>query len=213
MVLPGGSEHTAPHDLRQLAAHDAERVTFAGGTGPLAALDTGPGARGTVLLVAGYTGSKEDFAPLLMPLADAGLRAVAIDQRGQFESPGPEDPERYTVAELAADVAAVGRTLRAESAGPVHLLGHSFGGLVTRAAVLTEPALFDSLTLLGAGPAGEGHRGGVVGRELAEVVGGGVLGATRQDHAPECALRPGCVPPVPRAHSSAMSATPACCKG
>jgi pimeloyl-ACP methyl ester carboxylesterase len=153
MVLPGGSEHTAPHHLRQLAAHDAARVTFPGRTGPLAALDTGPAEGGTVLLVAGYTGSKEDFAPLLSPIADAGLRVVALDQRGQFESPGPEDPAQYTVAELAADVVAVTRRLREASAGPLHLLGHSFGGLVSRAAVIAEPALFDSLTLLGSGPA------------------------------------------------------------
>jgi pimeloyl-ACP methyl ester carboxylesterase len=153
MVLPGGSEHTASDDLRQLCAHDARRVTFAGGTGQLAALDTGPGDGGTVLLVAGYTGSKEDFAPLLSPLADAGLRAVAIDQRGQYESPGPEDPAEYTVAALAADVVTVARELRAQSDRPLHLLGHSFGGLVSRAAVLAEPTLFDSLTLLGSGPA------------------------------------------------------------
>ena len=152
MVLPGGSEHTAPHHLRQLAAHDAAQVSLPGRTGPLAALDTGPAQGGTVLLVAGYTGSKEDFAPLLSPIADAGLRAVAIDQRGQFESPGPEDPARYTVAELATDVVAVARQLREASAGPLHLLGHSFGGLVARAAVLDEPVLFDSLTLLGSGP-------------------------------------------------------------
>jgi pimeloyl-ACP methyl ester carboxylesterase len=153
MVLPGGSEHTAPDDLRQLAAHDAARVTFPGRTGPLAALDTGPAEGGTVLLVAGFTGSKEDFAPLLSPIADAGLRAVAIDQRGQYESPGPEDPAQYSVAELAADVLTVARQLREQSPGPLNLLGHSFGGLVTRAAVLAEPALFDSLTLLGSGPA------------------------------------------------------------
>src|SRR4051794_29382943 len=109
MVLPGGSEHTAPDHLRQLAAHDATRVALPGATGPLAALDTGPATGGTVLLVAGYTGSKEDFAPLLSPLADAGLRAAAIDQRGQFESPGPDDPTQYSVAELAADVVAVAR--------------------------------------------------------------------------------------------------------
>ncbi|HEV7870745.1 MAG TPA: alpha/beta fold hydrolase [Modestobacter sp.] len=153
MVLPGGSEHTAPDDLRQLAAHDAAQVSFRGGAGPLAALDTGPAERGTVLLVAGYTGSKEDFAPLLSPIADAGLRAVALDQRGQFESPGPEDPAQYTVTELAADVVTVARQLQQTTAGPLHLLGHSFGGLVTRAAVLAEPGLFDSLTLLGSGPA------------------------------------------------------------
>jgi pimeloyl-ACP methyl ester carboxylesterase len=103
-------------------------------------------------LVAGYTGSKEDFAPLLAPLAQAGVRAVAIDQRGQFESPGPDDPAAYGVADLAADVLAVAALLREETAGPLHLVGHSFGGLVARAAVLADPGGFTSLTLLGSGP-------------------------------------------------------------
>jgi pimeloyl-ACP methyl ester carboxylesterase len=152
MVLPGGSEHTAPDDLRQLAAHQAVRVSFRGVSGDLAALDTGPGEGGTVLLVAGFTGSKEDFAPLLTPLADAGLRAVALDQRGQYESPGPDDPAQYAVEVLAADVLAVLRRLRTETSGRLHLLGHSFGGLVTRAAVLADPGAVDSLTLLGSGP-------------------------------------------------------------
>jgi pimeloyl-ACP methyl ester carboxylesterase len=157
MVLPGGSESTvvlaiAPTGLRQLAEHDAAPRTFPGGAGPLAALDTGGGAAGTALLVAGYTGSKEDFAPLLAPLAQAGVRAVAIDQRGQFESPGPDDPAAYGVADLAADVLAVAALLREETAGPLHLVGHSFGGLVARAAVLADPGGFTSLTLLGSGP-------------------------------------------------------------
>jgi pimeloyl-ACP methyl ester carboxylesterase len=157
MVLPGGPDYTvplaiAPDDLRQLADHDATSRTFPGRAGPLAALDTGEGARGTALLVAGYTGSKEDFAPLLAPLAEAGYRVVAIDQRGQYESPGPDDPAEYSLAELAADVVAVARVLREESGEPLHLLGHSFGGLVTRGAVLAEPALFTSFTLLGSGP-------------------------------------------------------------
>ena len=39
------------------------------------------------------------------------------------------------------------------SAEPVHLLGHSFGGLVARAAVLADPDRFRSLVLLGSGPA------------------------------------------------------------
>jgi pimeloyl-ACP methyl ester carboxylesterase len=159
MVLPGGAESAvvlaiAPTDLRQLAQHDATPRTFSGCAGPLAALDTGGGAAATALLVAGFTGSKEDFAPLLSPLAAAGVRAVAIDQRGQYESPGPDDPAAYTVAELAADVLAVSRELRADGSGPLHLVGHSFGGLVARAAVLADPAAFTSLTLLGSGPAG-----------------------------------------------------------
>lgn len=147
----------APDDLRQMADHDAEHRSFTGGAGPLVALDTGgraaPGAfRGTVLMVAGYTGSKEDFAPLFSPLAAAGHRVVALDQRGQYESPGPDDPARYSVTELGADVLAVAAALRAESGEPVHLVGHSFGGLVCRAAVLAEPTAFRSFTLLGSGP-------------------------------------------------------------
>jgi pimeloyl-ACP methyl ester carboxylesterase len=158
MVLPGNPDFSvplaiAPDDLRQLADHDARHRTFEAGAGPLIGLDTGAGSRGTALLVAGYTGSKEDFAPLLAPLARAGWRVVAIDQRGQYESPGPEDPAAYSVAELGADVRAVGAALRAEDEGPLHLVGHSFGGLVTRAAVLQDPAAFTSLTLLGSGPA------------------------------------------------------------
>jgi pimeloyl-ACP methyl ester carboxylesterase len=157
MVMPGGTSDAvpldiAPTDLRQLADHDAAHRTFAGGTGPLVALDTGAGDGATVLLVAGYTGTKEDFAPLLRPLYAAGVRAVAIDQRGQYESPGPDDPDAYTVAELAADLLAVGAVLREETPGALHLVGHSFGGLVSRAAVLAEPSLFASLTLLGSGP-------------------------------------------------------------
>ncbi|HZB20342.1 MAG TPA: alpha/beta fold hydrolase [Blastococcus sp.] len=159
MVLPGRPDDTvslaiAPDDLRQLAEHDAAHRTFPGRAGPLVALDTdGEAVRGTALLVAGYTGSKEDFAPLLAPLAEAGYRVVAMDQRGQYESPGPDDPAAYSVEELGRDVVVVARILREESGEPLHLLGHSFGGLVTRAAVLAEPTLFTSFTLLGSGPA------------------------------------------------------------
>lgn len=104
-----------------------------------------------MLLVPGYTGSKEDFAPLFTPLAEGGQRVVALDQRGQYESPGGDDPQAYTVSALATDLLAVADDL----VGPrqkVHLLGHSFGGLVARAAVLARPAQFASITLMSSGP-------------------------------------------------------------
>ena len=105
--------------------------------GPLALLDTGPGPRGTVLLVPGFTGSKEDFRLLLLPLAEAGFRAVAIDQRGQHDSAGPDDEAAYSTEVLAADLLQVAKAL---GDGPVHRVGHSFGGLVGRRAVRQEPA-------------------------------------------------------------------------
>jgi pimeloyl-ACP methyl ester carboxylesterase len=153
MVLPGGSDSSvplaiAPDDLRQLADHDARPRTFAGGAGPLAALDTGADdVSATALLVAGYTGSKEDFAPILGPLSAAGLRVVAYDQPGQYESPGPDDPAGYAFGALAA----VTREVADQLDGPVHLLGHSLGGLVARAAVLADPARWTSLVLMDSG--------------------------------------------------------------
>src|SRR5207302_5679127 len=97
-------------------------------TGPLAALDGRPDGpvAATAVLVPGFTGSKEDFLPLLEPLAAAGVRAVALDLRGQCDSPGLADPAGYRIEGFGADV----RTLLGLVAdgGPLHLLGHSFGG-------------------------------------------------------------------------------------
>ncbi|CAL2072627.1 MULTISPECIES: alpha/beta fold hydrolase [Streptomyces] len=107
-------------------------------------------AKGVALLLPGFTGSKEDFNPLHVPLAERGYRTVAVDGRGQFESDGPEgDESAYAQGELAADVLAQAAAL----GEPVHLLGHSFGGQVARAAVLLDHAPFRSLTLMASGPA------------------------------------------------------------
>ena len=106
-----------------------------------------PASSASALLIPGYTGSKEDFIAILGQLAAAGRRVVAIDLRGQYQTEGADDPGGYDLAELGADVTAV-----AEATEASHLLGHSFGGLVARAAVLDgySPA---SLTLLSSGPA------------------------------------------------------------
>ncbi|MGY2061862.1 alpha/beta hydrolase, partial [Nocardia gipuzkoensis] len=110
-----------------------------GGAGALAGWDCVPPegveTRGTAVLVPGFTGSKEDFHALLPPLAAAGFRCVAYDQRGQFESEGPDDPDDYTIADFTADLLGVVESLDA----PVHLLGHSFGGYVARNAVVSRP--------------------------------------------------------------------------
>lgn len=103
------------------------------------------------LLVPGYSGSKEDFIALLQPIAGAGRAVVAIDQRGQYDTPGPATHEAYTTEALGADIRAILDTLATD--GPWHLLGHSFGGLVTRAALLSGCRHVCSYTVLGSGPA------------------------------------------------------------
>jgi pimeloyl-ACP methyl ester carboxylesterase len=121
--------------------------------GTFAALEALPGSgvceRGPALLVPGFTGSKEDFIAVLQTLAGAGRRVVALDMRGQYETPGPDDAAAYTCAELGADIASVIEAM----SDPVHLVGHSFGGLVTRETVIMDPSLAESLTLMSSGPA------------------------------------------------------------
>jgi len=129
--------------------------------GDFAALEALPGSgvpeRGPALLVPGFTGSKEDFIAILQTLARAGRRVVAIDLRGQYETPGCEDPHGYSCVNLGADVAAMIEALAEAETEPVHVVGHSFGGLVTREAVLAleaSPVLVRSYTLMSSGPAG-----------------------------------------------------------
>jgi pimeloyl-ACP methyl ester carboxylesterase len=87
---------------------------------------------------------------LFGPLTDAGYAVTSIDLPGQFESAGPADPEAYAPYRLGPIVLEVVHRLGAR----VNVVGHSFGGLVARAAVIAEPQAFASVTLMCSGPAG-----------------------------------------------------------
>jgi len=106
--------------------------------------------RETALLVPGYTGSKEDFLAVLGQLAAAGRRVLAIDMRGQYETKADGDTA-YSATALGADIAAVVQATQTR-----HLLGHSYGGLVTREAMLDHLAGdgIESFALMSSGPAG-----------------------------------------------------------
>jgi pimeloyl-ACP methyl ester carboxylesterase len=137
-----------------------QRTTVPCARGTFAVLEAFPEAGacelGTALLVPGYTGSKEDFLSILGELADGGRRVLAVDQRGQYQTPGPDDPAAYDLAELGQDILAL-----MDVTGAVHLLGHSFGGLVAREAVLAAAEPPTSFTLMSSGPAAlPGERAG-----------------------------------------------------
>ncbi|MFJ4919614.1 alpha/beta fold hydrolase [Streptomyces sp. NPDC088725] len=125
--------------------------TLSTSRGSFAALDARPDgeARGTVLVIPGFTGNKDEFVPLFGPLTEAGYRAVAVDGRGQYETEGPDTEDAYAQSELAADVLAQIEAIGA----PAHVVGHSMGGQIARAAVLLDPVPFRTLTLMCSGPA------------------------------------------------------------
>ncbi|AFR10465.1 alpha/beta fold hydrolase [Nocardiopsis alba] len=130
--------------------------------GPVAALRALPTSGGTELspavLVHGFTGSKEDFIALLQSLAQAGREVVAIDLPGTYRSPGletltPPPGVRLPDYRLSSLGEVVSEVLdQVGDGGPVHLVGHSFGGLVSREAALVDRSPLGSLTLMCSGP-------------------------------------------------------------
>ncbi|MBF1735409.1 MAG: alpha/beta fold hydrolase, partial [Trueperella pyogenes] len=103
------------------------------------------------LLVPGFTGSKEDFTPFLPYLAERGRSACAYSQRGQADSAAPKGVENYRLADFVGDLIEIARAMGA-SERPIHLLGHSFGGVIARQAAVVAPELFRSVTLFSTGP-------------------------------------------------------------
>jgi pimeloyl-ACP methyl ester carboxylesterase len=73
---------------------------------------------------------------------------LAIDLRGQYETPGADDPDGYSVSALGSDILAI-----IHATGARHVLGHSYGGLLAREAVLADSDGIGSLTLMSSGPA------------------------------------------------------------
>ncbi|MHA7304234.1 alpha/beta fold hydrolase [Arthrobacter sp. TMN-49] len=133
--------------------------------------------RGTVLLVPGYTGSKEDFGEFLPLLSALGWDVWAYSQRGQGDSVGPDGIGNYALEMFASDVLEVAALVG--HGEPVHLLGHSFGGIVAPEAAIARPEAFLSLTLLCSGPHGWPGRLSDASETLAE---GGSIGLWNRDN-------------------------------
>ncbi|GAA1936039.1 alpha/beta fold hydrolase [Kitasatospora viridis] len=91
-----------------------------------------------VLLLHGFPESWYSWRHQFAPLAAAGYRVVAPDQRGYARSERPADPGAYTLPHLVGDVVALIAALGEESAVVV---GHDWGAPVAWTTALLRPDL------------------------------------------------------------------------
>jgi pimeloyl-ACP methyl ester carboxylesterase len=141
-----------------------ERQVVHTNAGPICALttETMPTEtyKQTVVMASGFFGTKEDFREVLPIIAKAGYRGWAYDYPGQISvrdgstADAANDtagtPADYTAEAMAAQLRQFIEKVSPDE--PVHVVGHCLGGFVARHAVLAEPRLARSLTLLCCGP-------------------------------------------------------------
>ncbi|WP_405223002.1 alpha/beta fold hydrolase [Lentisalinibacter sediminis] len=111
--------HSADH------SNDPEELTFTGSAGNrLAAEGWGAAGAPPVLLLHGGGQTRHAWSDTARLLAEAGLRAIALDHRGHGDSEWVADGD-YSFHAIADDIAAVLRTLDR----PTVLVGASLGGI------------------------------------------------------------------------------------
>ena len=98
-----------------------------------------------VVLIHGIPEFWYSWREQIEPLADAGFRVVAIDQRGFNRSDKPLERSDYATQRVVEDVAAV---IRKEGYERAHIVGHDSGALVAWLFATFRPEMTGKLTIL-----------------------------------------------------------------
>lgn len=105
----------------------------------------GPPDGPAVVLLHGFPDDRHGWDRQIEPLAEAGFRAIALDQRGCGEAGFGDSLRAYTASRLVDDVEAALGDLGISRA---HLVGHDWGGLVAWTAALEERPWLDRLVIM-----------------------------------------------------------------
>jgi pimeloyl-ACP methyl ester carboxylesterase len=109
-------------------------------------LEEGPEDGDTVILLHGFPGGADTWERVAPILNGAGLRTLTLTQRGYGSRCRPDGVDAYSVDRLVGDVMALIRTRT--NGGPVHVVGHDWGGIVAWQLAAAHGQLVSSLTVL-----------------------------------------------------------------
>lgn len=102
----------------------------------------GPPDAPPVLCLHGFPQRHTSWTRVAERLADAGLHVVALDQRGYSPGARPGEIADYAMPHLLADTVGMIEAL----GGPVHLVGHDWGGVVGWQVATRRPDLVRTWT-------------------------------------------------------------------
>jgi pimeloyl-ACP methyl ester carboxylesterase len=108
-------------------------------------LDEGPRDGKPVVLLHGFPERSSTWRLVAPILHEAGLRTIALDQRGYSPGARPDDTAAYAALELAADAIGVLDALGIERA---HVVGHDWGATIAWFVAGRHPERVATLTAL-----------------------------------------------------------------
>ncbi|HEY8212728.1 MAG TPA: alpha/beta fold hydrolase [Methylocystis sp.] len=106
--------------------------------------EAGAGDR-LALLLHGFPQHAVMWRHLVAPLAAAGFRVWAVNQRGYGATTRPSETDAYSLEKLTTDVAALIDAARPAS---VSLIGHDWGGLIAWTVAIRNMRPIDALVVL-----------------------------------------------------------------
>ena len=162
-------EMSMPPEIRELNANVSEAILYVRVAG-------NPESGNVMIALHGGPGQSHHYMLDLERLAGKELAVVTYDQRGVGGSSAPPaDPANYDLMDYVEDLEAVRRAVGADQ---VHLLGHSWGGVVAMRYATVYPQSVRSLILVGSGsPTWDGMMaaGARIGQRVQALQGQGVL--------------------------------------
>jgi len=109
------------------------------------ALTEGPLDGEVVLFLHGFPEFADAWLDVMHPIAQAGFRAVAVDQRGYSPGARPQEVKNYAIEQLISDVQCFVNALGRRC---FHLVGHDWGALLAWEFAARHPDRLQSLSAL-----------------------------------------------------------------
>jgi pimeloyl-ACP methyl ester carboxylesterase len=122
-----------------------ENISFQNSDVTLHAVAAGPRNGRVVVLLHGFPEFWYGWHKQITPLANAGFRVIAPDQRGYNLSSKPAGVASYALAELVSDVISIADQLGQQK---IFLAGHDWGAVVAWSTALLHPQRIAKLAVL-----------------------------------------------------------------